>query len=105
MISTFVLRARWCDRILCFVRVPCQNSKHWETRSLSIKLLSSRSSSKWVFMRSVSKLFCLGLALAAVFTTSACSYHQKEDSVSGDVQVQVPTYSQGQYQMSVMSLT
>jgi len=56
-------------------------------------------------MRSVSKLFCLGLALGAVFATSACSYHQKEDSVSGDVQVQVPTYSQGQYQMSVMSLT
>jgi hypothetical protein len=56
-------------------------------------------------MRSVSKLFCLGLALTAVFATSACSYDKKEDSVSGDLPVQVPVYSEGKYQLSIFNLT
>lgn len=56
-------------------------------------------------MRSVSKLFCLGLALIAVLATSACSYNRKEASNSGDLQVQVPAYVDGKYQLSIFTLT
>jgi hypothetical protein len=45
------------------------------------------------------------VALALAFFASACSYHPKEDSNSGDLQVQVPVSSQGQYSMSVMDLS
>lgn len=44
------------------------------------------------------------LVISAMALTSACSYHQKEESNSGDLKVQVPVYAQGKYTMSVEEL-
>jgi hypothetical protein len=56
-------------------------------------------------MRSVSNIFCLGAIIATLALNSSCTLPDRDRSVSGDVQVQVPTSSQGQYHLSTVSLT
>jgi hypothetical protein len=45
------------------------------------------------------------LAASALVFTTACSYHPREESNSGDLKVQVPVYSQGKYSMSIAELS